>query len=164
MASLPIELTLGLLRGVVTVVVVVVAAWIDARRGIIPDEVSMVAALSGIVLSVADGALVTHGLAAGVCVAVLVGMRHLGVAWLKQPGMGWGDVKLGGALGLLLGWQALWGLYLAVACGALVGAVGLLMGRMGRRHRIPFAPFIALGVMLSEVVPVPYAWMWAELV
>ncbi len=52
--------------------------------------------------------------------------------------MGYGDVKLLGALGAWLGLYAFLGLFLGVFAGALLG---LLL----RQRKIPFGPYLALG-------------------
>ncbi len=63
----------------------------------------------------------------------------------KRPGMGWGDVKLAGAMGALLGpgYQFLTYFMLAVIVGALVGIICMAAGAVGRRDYIPFGPMMA---------------------
>ena len=87
----------------------------------------------------------------------LIGLASLGLIHVAQPqGMGFGDVKLAGLCGLLLGWRGLSyvpvGLFLAFMLGAVVGLALLLGGRVGRKARIPFGPFLclsSLGVALA---------------
>jgi leader peptidase (prepilin peptidase) / N-methyltransferase len=66
--------------------------------------------------------------------------------------LGFGDVKLAGALGALLGPTA-GALALAVAIG-LGATVGLLLWRSGRRT-LPFGPFLWLGGWLSALFTTP---------
>lgn len=68
-------------------------------------------------------------------------------------GMGMGDVKLAGVLGLCLGSvglaQAVTGLLLAFALGGVAGGV-VLARRVGGRHaRIPFGPFLLAGFWIA---------------
>lgn len=78
-------------------------------------------------------------------------------------GMGFGDVKLAGVVGLYLGWIG-WG---ALAVGwfsaFLLGGVfsiGLLAaGRAGRKTGIPFGPWMLLGAAVGLVVGQP-VWDW----
>ena len=76
------------------------------------------------------------------------------LALLWQGAMGIGDVKLAGLTGLVLG--ALGWAYVAVAAagavllGGIVGVVVLIAG--GRRTKIPFGPYLALGAVLSGFV------------
>lgn len=74
------------------------------------------------------------------------------LALLWPGGMGMGDVKLAGLTGLVLG--ALGWAYVAVAAAAaiLIGGLGgvvLLAMGAGRKTRIPFAPYLALGAMVA---------------
>lgn len=65
---------------------------------------------------------------------------------LVPGGIGGGDVRLVGLLGFALGWQRLLlALFLACTGGALVIIVLLLMGKVRRHDRIPFAPFLCSG-------------------
>lgn len=71
------------------------------------------------------------------------------LAMAYPGGMGFGDVKLAGALGMLLGWLG-WaplivGAFSAFLLGGLFGAI-LMMGRRAtRKSRIPFGPFMLGG-------------------
>ena len=78
------------------------------------------------------------------------------MALIYPAGMGFGDVKLAGVLGLYLGWFG-WG-PLAVGFFApfLLGglfALGLLAARrVGRRSGIPFGPWMILGAFVGIAV------------
>ena len=68
--------------------------------------------------------------------------------WLRgRDGMGGGDPKLFGAIGLWLGWRLLPIVLLGSALAGL--ATALLLSLVGRRlgatSRLPFGPFLALG-------------------
>ena len=83
------------------------------------------------------------------------------VAFAYPAGMGFGDVKLAGVLGLYLGWVG-WGSLAVGAFGAFllggVFAVILLVGRRaGRKSGIPFGPWMLLGAMLG-IVAGPSIW------
>lgn len=70
-------------------------------------------------------------------------------------GLGMGDVKLAGALGLALGMVGLDAVILGPVLGFLFGGVAgvvlLIAGRAGRRSRIPFGPFLLAGFWLAVV-------------
>jgi prepilin signal peptidase PulO-like enzyme (type II secretory pathway) len=74
--------------------------------------------------------------------------------WLIYPaGMGFGDVKLAGVLGLYLGFLG-WGSvviggFLGFALGGLVGGGLMLARRAGRKSMIPFGPFMLAGAFLA---------------
>lgn len=83
------------------------------------------------------------------------------LALVYPAGMGFGDVKLSGVLGLYLGYLG-WGVFVVGGfLGFLLGGVlGLLLmgvGRAGRKSKIPFGPFMVLGAFLAVFVGQPVA-------
>ena len=78
--------------------------------------------------------------------------------WRFTPGMGYGDVRLSGVLGMALGYLG-WGeLLVGMYAGFLVGAVGWiplrLFGITKDRH-FPFGPFMLLGAVVGIVWGAP---------
>ena len=77
-----------------------------------------------------------------------------GVLWFVYPaGMGFGDVKFSGVLGLYLGWIS-WGTvalggFLGFLLGGVVGVALLATKRATRKTGIPFGPFMILGAILA---------------
>lgn len=75
------------------------------------------------------------------------------VLWLLSKGtwIGFGDVKLGLALALLLGqWQlAFLALFLANIIGCFVVLPGMLSGRITRKTRVPFGPLLIAGGVIA---------------
>lgn len=68
------------------------------------------------------------------------------IYWFSRGGMGGGDVRLAGFLGLALGWRHLLvALLIAFVAGALVSLSLLLTKRVTRQTAIPFGPFLAAG-------------------
>ena len=69
---------------------------------------------------------------------------------LKREGVGFGDVKLMAAAGLLLGWQSL---LLSLLVGSVVASCVLLALRGIRRdeagREYPFAPFLVFGILVA---------------
>ncbi len=68
-------------------------------------------------------------------------------------GMGFGDVKLAGVLGMLLGWVG-WaalivGGFSAFVLGGVVGVLLMLGRRATRKSRIPFGPFMIAGAWIG---------------
>jgi len=69
---------------------------------------------------------------------------------LARGGMGFGDVKLAGLIGLYLGASlSLLTLVLAFVLGASVGGALLVAGLKKRKDALPFGPFLALGAFLA---------------
>ena len=75
------------------------------------------------------------------------------LAWIYPAGMGFGDVKLAGVLGLYLAWLS-WGAlivgaFLGFFLGAFVGG-GLMLARKAKmKTAIPFGPFMLLGALIG---------------
>ncbi len=76
--------------------------------------------------------------------------------WFVYPrGLGYGDVRLSGLLGLSLGWLG-WsavvvGTYAGFLLGAVVGGV-LVLFRVVDRRGYPFGPFMLVGALLGVLV------------
>ena len=94
------------------------------------------------------GRALLGGLAAFALYAVLV---------LVYPaGMGLGDVKLSGVLGLYLGWlgwgELVAGLFLGFLLGGVFGIGVMVVGGGGRKTKVPFGPFMLLGALVAILV------------
>lgn len=85
------------------------------------------------------------------------------LALAYPAGMGFGDVKLAGLLGGVLGylsWAAvLLGSFAGFLLGALAGVAVIVSGRGSRRTAIPFGPFMIAGALLAIFAADPI-WSW----
>ena len=69
-----------------------------------------------------------------------------------RGGMGWGDVKMAGMIGLVVGWpQVLVAVVGGIVVGGVVAAFLLLLRLKGRKDAIPFGPFLSLTTMATIV-------------
>ncbi len=77
------------------------------------------------------------------------------LAFIYPAGMGFGDVKLAGLIGLYLGWlgwgSLLVGAFLGFLLGAVVGIALMVRGRAGRKTKIPFGPFMLMGAGIAVI-------------
>lgn len=72
------------------------------------------------------------------------------LALVSKDGMGGGDIKLFFVIGFVLGLKlTILALFISSAIGLVVGVLQLLRKRRGRKHPIPFGPWIALGSVLT---------------
>ena len=87
----------------------------------------------------------------GFSVLVLAGVYLLIFIWSRGKWIGFGDVKLCLALGLLLAnWQlALICLFLANLLGCAVVLPGMAMNKLTRTSHIPFGPFLIIGFIIA---------------
>jgi len=139
MAAAVLDSCLVVLLGVVTLS--------DLRTRLIPDAAlgaGLAIALPVCLLSDPGGvpARLLAGTAAGGLLLV--------AALIRPDGMGLGDVKLAGVLGVYLGARVAEALMAAFAAGSAAGLV--LLARHGlsvRSRTIPFAPFLAIGSLVA---------------
>jgi len=69
---------------------------------------------------------------------------------ISKGGMGAGDMKLFGVIGIVLGWKnILLTFFLAALFGAIVGGSLMILKRVKKGEPIPFGPFIVLGAIIS---------------
>jgi len=78
---------------------------------------------------------------------------------VRRGGMGGGDVKLAGVMGLALGWTG-WGAlavgaFAAFVLGGLFGLALILVRRAGRKTAIPFGPWLLAGGWVGIIVGEP---------
>ncbi|NUP48795.1 MAG: prepilin peptidase [Catenulispora sp.] len=94
----------------------------------------------------------------GLIGAALAGGLFLALAWARPDGegMGLGDAKLAGVLGLYLGWLGWSDLGLGVLAGTSAATLFALYmlgtGRMTRRSAITYGPFLIMGAVLAVLV------------
>jgi leader peptidase (prepilin peptidase)/N-methyltransferase len=143
--------------------VALLLAVVDLRERVLPNRVLLpgtaVAALLLTAAAAADGtwaALVRALAAAAVSFAVLLAM-----AVAAPAGLGMGDAKLAGFLGLYLGWlgwpPVLSGLLLGFVLQALIGLALLAARRAGRRTELPFGPALLAGALVAALLAGPWA-------
>ncbi|WP_369801969.1 A24 family peptidase [Oceanobacillus sp. Castelsardo] len=69
---------------------------------------------------------------------------------LSRGGMGAGDMKLFGVLGIVLGVQkVLLAFFLSCMIGAIIGVFLLLTKIVGRKQPVPFGPYIVFGSLIA---------------
>jgi leader peptidase (prepilin peptidase)/N-methyltransferase len=130
--------------GLLLVAVLVPVALIDFDHRVIPNKITLPAAIVAIAAGLATRP-------SGVLEQLIAGAAAAGfllVFVLAYPrGMGMGDVKLAGVLGLFLGRSVAVALLVGVLAATVVG--GVIIARLGvkdgRKTAVPFGPFLALG-------------------
>jgi leader peptidase (prepilin peptidase) / N-methyltransferase len=145
----------------VFVAALIALSFIDLDTFTLPRKIIYVAAgAGGLLLLIA--ALVDddwQGLREGaVGAAIAFGVLFV-IHFISPRGMGFGDVRLAGLIGLFLGWIELpavaVGLFLAFLTASVVGIGLMVAGRRGRKDRVPFGPFLALGAFLAIFLATP---------
>ncbi|MBC7597166.1 MAG: prepilin peptidase [Kineosporiaceae bacterium] len=136
-------------------------ALIDLDTHRIPNVIVLPAYIVGLLMlglaAILGGDYASLLLAGTGCLAM--GLAYLVMAVAYPGGMGFGDVKLAGVLGLFLGWLG-WaplavGASLAFLLGGIFGVVVMLIRRGGRKTAIPFGPWMLAGAWLGIFVGAP---------
>lgn len=138
----------------------VVITFIDLEFQIIPDRIT----LAGIPLGLVTGSFLLPdpfmraellgyrasliGALGGFLLFFLV--AELSYRLLKQEGMGGGDIKMMAMVGALTGWKSvLLTTFLGSLAGSLIGVFLMILKGRGRKTKIPFGPFLALGALIT---------------
>jgi leader peptidase (prepilin peptidase)/N-methyltransferase len=132
----------------------VVLGYVDAQTKLLPTRV--VAPSYAVLGALLAGAALLDGSLGGLERAGLGWITMGGfyfVLWFVHPaGLGYGDVRLAGLLGLALGYlgwaQLLTGMYAGFLLGGIGGGV-MALARLVERRRYPFGPFMVLGALVG---------------
>ncbi|MDP9101783.1 MAG: prepilin peptidase, partial [Actinomycetota bacterium] len=133
-------------------------ALIDIDTHRLPNSLVLPSYPIAVVL-LATGLLGPHG--AGQWGRALLGgvalySLYFALRFAYPAGMGFGDVKLAGVLGLYTGWVSwgAWGVgtFLGFLYGGLYGLVLIALGKAGRKTKVPYGPFLLAGAFTGVVV------------
>ena len=130
--------------GLTFVAALVAITRIDLEHQIIPNRILAPLALAALVLT---AVFEPHQLPERLIAAAAAGGFLLAAALAYPGGMGMGDVKLAAVMGLVLGSAVAPALLVALLAGTVVG-IGVMARhgvKEGRRTKIAFGPFLALG-------------------
>jgi leader peptidase (prepilin peptidase)/N-methyltransferase len=137
----------------------VLGTFVDFDHFIIPDRVSLGGIFAGLLLAAlvpsmhgaADwwGGLREAGIGAAVGWGSLWSVGFIGKLIFKKDAMGFGDVKLLGAMGAFLGWESIVFIIISSSfAGSLIGLSLVALGKKEMQGRIPFGPYLSLGAVL----------------
>lgn len=148
-----------LLPWIVVITMLVILFAYDYKWYMLPDVVMypliglsiIIAGLTSTVLHPVDLVAVLGSIVSSV---LILGGLYFAL-WIASKGqwVGFGDVKLGVALGLLLiDWKlALLTLFLANLIGTLIVLPGLITHTLSRKTQVPFGPLLIMGFFISFV-------------
>lgn len=137
----------GELALALTLVCVLVAlAVTDLEHRLLPNAIVGPASLAGLLLALwgAPAAWWTYPLA-GLAVAGFL----FALATFYPGGMGMGDVKMGGMLGLFLGPYAAMAVFIGAVSGTVAYVTLVAAGRLERGSALPFGTFMAFGGLVA---------------
>lgn len=129
--------------------------YIDLEHMLIYNRFVLLIAAGGLITMFHDGYTkpIDHVIGALAGGGVFALLYFGAILILKREAMGFADVKLAAAAGLLLGWQKF---ILAILVGSVVGSfVLVILNRVKNQERnteYPFGPFIVGGMLLALLV------------
>ncbi len=133
----------------------VVITFIDLDFQIIPDRITLVGIPVGLIAGsflLPDPFLRAAQLGYRTSLSGFLvggGLFYL-IAVLSRGGMGGGDIKMMAMVGALMGWKSvLLTMFLGSLAGSVVGLFLMIFKGKGRKSKIPFGPFLALGTIIT---------------
>jgi len=137
----------------------VALVWIDADVHRLPDGLvlpaypALLVLLAVATLGAGDWRPMARALA---CMAVLFALYFAMAALAPPSSLGFGDVKLSGLVGLVLGWlgvsEAVVGVLAGFVVGGVLALVFLVGRRVGLRSHIAYGPAMLIGSFASMAV------------
>lgn len=145
----------------------ILLAIIDFYHYIIPDEINILLVVCGIALIFLSTSTIHHSpsligyysmmfgsfgnIWVNHIIAAVINLIFFGLIIMlsRGRGMGMGDLKLAGALGLILGWpDAVFAVCLAFIVGALASIILMAWKKKKIKDTVPFGPFLVIGSAL----------------
>lgn len=136
---------------VLKVIIFFVFEWIfftDLEYGIIPDQSVVILLLLGILQLILSPDLIFVHIITACSGLLFFGLLFFGT---RGRGMGFGDVKLAFALGLILGYPSiLVGFYGAFLTGSVISLILIAWGKKKfKKDSIPFGPFLVVSSLVA---------------
>ncbi len=146
-------LTLIIISGLIAVF------FIDLRHGIIPNRILLPLFLAGIALNLDNN--LTSFLFSSIFSFLFFFLIYF---FSRGTAMGFGDVKLAGVLGVILGFPlSVFSFYLSFLTGGLASLILVLWGKKKLRgDTIPFGPFLSLGGLICIFLGNLLVLLWSS--
>lgn len=134
---------------------------IDLERGLILNKMMLPAAILALALALLLSHLETVPNIGSAAAGGGIGLGlFLLITIISRGGMGWGDVKLAGLIGLVAGFpMVLVAVMLAIFSGGLVAVALLALKLRRRRQALPFGVFLVLGAVIT-LIHGAAVWDW----
>ncbi|MBF0311795.1 MAG: prepilin peptidase [Oligoflexia bacterium] len=131
---------------------------IDIRHYILPDEINISLGVLFLIFALVHHSFAFWGLGGAIGFAFPSLITYLFYVIKGQDGLGGGDIKLFGILGLYLGpIMIIQNIFLSCLLGSILGVAFLSIGRIRRETPIPFGPFIIVVASMQIFFPETHA-------
>lgn len=160
---------IGFVLGWLVLVYFALVATIDLEYRAILHPTSIAGAILGVVTGITAHDIMTTILGCLVGAGIMLALYYFGILFVRiyskikkqqidEVALGFGDVILGGILGLMVGWPEIIGaLISAILLAGLISALlmvgSLLLKRYKALTAIPYAPFLLLGAAIFVYIP-----------
>lgn len=132
---------------------------IDYKKQIIPNRLTLTIFELGLIFSFVQG-ISNLNIAIDSCLGMIVGtgiflfITLIGALISGKEAIGFGDVKLVGALGLFFGWRSIIAIsIISFLVGSIFSIILLLIKKKKTDEYIPFGPFIVISSFIIIFVP-----------
>ncbi|TAL14012.1 prepilin peptidase [Patescibacteria group bacterium] len=133
----------------------------DTKWFLLPNKVNFIViglGVLGSIITVAESSNIPYTLASiGGSVLILSGLYYVLYKISKGKWVGFGDIKLGLGLSLLLADYQL--AFIAIFAANLIGCIivipGMIAGKLKRDSHVPFGPLLILGTIVAQLAGVP---------
>lgn len=141
--------SISLLSYFTIIVLLIAAAIIDVKKFRIPDKLVLPGAAVGLAFSMLEP---QRGLLNSLVAGITAGMVLFLIHCVTKGGIGLGDVKLFGCVGIYLGCETTFSaMLIAAVLSGLFSLVLICINRDNKKRELPFAPFILLGTLAAIV-------------
>jgi leader peptidase (prepilin peptidase)/N-methyltransferase len=143
-------------------------AFTDLEHFLLPVRIvyPMLALVGALLLVAAAASGQWSRLGVAVATGVVATAIFFAINFVYPRGMGFGDVRLAGVIGLALGWLgagiALLGFFLGFLLGALVGVALIVTKRIDPKSHVPFGVFLALGAFIAVYAGHPLVHLYLQ--
>lgn len=137
--------------------VLIIITFIDIEHFLILDKITYPSMVIGLIVCLIRndlaggviGLLSGAGIIYGIVVVSAIVLKMINHPCKDEGGMGLGDVKLAGVMGVFLGWKfVLVALFFACLFGSIIGLALIFLGLKKRTDYIPFGPHLAMGSLV----------------
>lgn len=158
-------LTIDTLKFMILIPMLIIAFVVDFKLQIIPNRLTLTIFETGLIFTFAKTLLITGG-GINIFIDSIIGMlvgggiflliTLIGGAIAGKEAMGFGDVKLMGALGLFFGWLNIILIsVMSFLLAAIISIIILISRKKKFSEYIPFGPFIVIASMIPIYISTP---------
>ena len=158
-------LTIDTLKFMILIPMLIIAFIVDFKLQIIPNRLTLTIFETGLIFTFAKTLLITGG-GINIFIDSMIGMlvgggiflliTLIGGAIAGKEAMGFGDVKLMGALGLFFGWLNIILIsVMSFLLAAIISIIILISRKKKFSEYIPFGPFIVIASMIPIYISTP---------